>query len=156
MFSIPSTSAVEKAPLERFFSELRKLSDHLEVVWLNGNHDGPAEIIALLGVRCADETIVESGGRKILFYGRKSGQFIALIRLSPGSRIAFTTYFSESTNHTTSRSWRSGKAKLFSAVPRRLKPTRQSTRRLNLRRGLLWPHAFRFPTPPAASETLQQ
>lgn len=27
-------------------SEIRKLSDELEVVWINGNHDGPAPAVA--------------------------------------------------------------------------------------------------------------
>jgi UDP-2,3-diacylglucosamine pyrophosphatase LpxH len=60
-------------------SELRKLSDEMEVVWINGNHDGPAEIVShLLGVRCADEMIVESGGRKILLlHGHRFDEFIS-------------------------------------------------------------------------------
>ena len=57
----------------------RQLSDEMEVVWINGNHDGPAEIVShLLGVECADEIIVESGGRKILFlHGHRFDQFIS-------------------------------------------------------------------------------
>lgn len=60
-------------------SEIRKLSDELEVVWINGNHDGPAEIVShLLGVECADEKVVESGGRRILFlHGHRFDEFIA-------------------------------------------------------------------------------
>jgi UDP-2,3-diacylglucosamine pyrophosphatase LpxH len=60
-------------------SELRKLSDEMEVVWINGNHDGPAEIVShLLGVRCADEMVVESGGRRILMlHGHRFDEFIA-------------------------------------------------------------------------------
>jgi UDP-2,3-diacylglucosamine pyrophosphatase LpxH len=60
-------------------SELRKLSDEMEVVWVNGNHDGPAEIVShLLGVRCADETVVVSGRKKVLFlHGHRFDQFIA-------------------------------------------------------------------------------
>jgi UDP-2,3-diacylglucosamine pyrophosphatase LpxH len=63
----------------RILSEIRKLSDEIEVVWINGNHDGPAEIIShLLGVECADEFIVESGGRKIMFlHGHRFDEFIA-------------------------------------------------------------------------------
>src|SRR5262245_65883233 len=30
----------------RVLSEIRKLSDETEVVWINGNHDGPAEIVS--------------------------------------------------------------------------------------------------------------
>jgi predicted phosphodiesterase len=49
------------------------------VVWINGNHDGPAEIVShLLGVRCADEMVIESGRRKIMFlHGHRFDQFIA-------------------------------------------------------------------------------
>ena len=63
----------------RILSEIRKLSDETEVVWINGNHDGPAEIVShLLGVACADEIVVESGGRRILLlHGHRFDQFIA-------------------------------------------------------------------------------
>jgi len=63
----------------KILSELRKLSDEIEVIWINGNHDGPAEIIShLLGVRCADETVVQSGGRKILLlHGHRFDEFIS-------------------------------------------------------------------------------
>jgi UDP-2,3-diacylglucosamine pyrophosphatase LpxH len=63
----------------KILSELRRLADEIEVVWINGNHDGPAEIVShLLGVRCADEMIVESGGRKILFlHGHRFDEFIS-------------------------------------------------------------------------------
>lgn len=62
----------------KILSELRKIADEMEVVWINGNHDGPAEIVShLLGVRCADEIVVESGGRKILFlHGHRFDEFI--------------------------------------------------------------------------------
>jgi UDP-2,3-diacylglucosamine pyrophosphatase LpxH len=62
----------------KVLSELRKLSDEIEVVWINGNHDGPAEIVShLLGVACADEIVVESGGRKILLlHGHRFDEFI--------------------------------------------------------------------------------
>lgn len=60
-------------------SALRKLSDEVEVVWINGNHDGPAEIVShLLGVTCSDEYVVESGGKKILFlHGHRFDAFIS-------------------------------------------------------------------------------
>jgi len=60
-------------------SELRKLSDEVEVTWINGNHDGPAEIVShLLGVTCTDEYVVESGGRAILFlHGHRFDEFIS-------------------------------------------------------------------------------
>ncbi len=63
----------------KILSELRKLADVMEVVWINGNHDGPAEIVShLLGVRCADEMVVESGGHRILFlHGHRFDQFIS-------------------------------------------------------------------------------
>jgi UDP-2,3-diacylglucosamine pyrophosphatase LpxH len=63
----------------KILSELRKLADEMTVVWINGNHDGPAEIVShLLGVQCADEMVVESGGKKILFlHGHRFDQFIS-------------------------------------------------------------------------------
>ena len=63
----------------KVLSEIRKLSDEVEITWINGNHDGPAEIVShLLGVNCTDEIIVESGGRNILFlHGHRFDEFIA-------------------------------------------------------------------------------
>ncbi len=73
----------------KILSEFRKLSDEIEVVWINGNHDGPAEIVShLLGVECADEIVVESGGRKILFlHGHRFDEFI--------SRYPFLTWVAD-------------------------------------------------------------
>ncbi len=51
----------------KVLSLLRKLSDHLDIIWLAGNHDGTAEIFShLLGVQVMDEFILESGDRRIL------------------------------------------------------------------------------------------
>ncbi|MDB5312290.1 MAG: UDP-2,3-diacylglucosamine diphosphatase [Gemmataceae bacterium] len=63
----------------KVLSELRKLSDEMEITWINGNHDGPAEIVShLLGVTCSDEIVIESGGRRILFlHGHRFDEFIS-------------------------------------------------------------------------------
>jgi UDP-2,3-diacylglucosamine pyrophosphatase LpxH len=51
----------------KVLSLLRKLSDRMEIVWVTGNHDGPAEIVShLLGVAVRDEYVLTSGGRRIL------------------------------------------------------------------------------------------
>ena len=51
----------------KVLSLIRKLSDHVEITWLCGNHDGSAEIVShLLGVRVMDEFILESGAARIL------------------------------------------------------------------------------------------
>jgi len=51
----------------KVLSLIRKLSDKLDIVWLNGNHDGPSEIVSqLIGVRVQDELVLESGASKIL------------------------------------------------------------------------------------------
>jgi UDP-2,3-diacylglucosamine pyrophosphatase LpxH len=48
-------------------SEIRKLSDHVHVTWINGNHDGPAEVIShLIGVDVAEEYRFTSGDQEIL------------------------------------------------------------------------------------------
>jgi UDP-2,3-diacylglucosamine pyrophosphatase LpxH len=62
----------------KVLSLLRKLSDTIEIVWVNGNHDGPAEIIShLLGVEVRDELILESAGRRILLHhGHRFDKFI--------------------------------------------------------------------------------
>jgi UDP-2,3-diacylglucosamine pyrophosphatase LpxH len=51
----------------KVLSLIRKLSDHLEIIWLCGNHDGSAEIVShLLGVTVKDDYILESGDQRIL------------------------------------------------------------------------------------------
>jgi UDP-2,3-diacylglucosamine pyrophosphatase LpxH len=51
----------------KVLSLIRKLADKIDIIWLCGNHDGPAEIIShLLGVRVADEFVLTSGDRRIL------------------------------------------------------------------------------------------
>jgi len=51
----------------KVLSLLRKLSDHLEIIWLCGNHDGSAEIVShLLGVEVRDDYVLESGDQRIL------------------------------------------------------------------------------------------
>jgi len=51
----------------KVLSLIRKLSDKIDIIWLNGNHDGPSEIVShLIGVRVEDELILESGDKKIL------------------------------------------------------------------------------------------
>lgn len=59
-------------------SQLRGLADKIRVVWINGNHDGPAEIIShLVGVDFVEEHVLESGGKKILIvHGDKFDNFI--------------------------------------------------------------------------------
>ncbi len=60
-------------------SELRKLSDEVEITWINGNHDGPSDIVShLLGVEVLEELVVESGGRRVLFlHGHRFDEFIS-------------------------------------------------------------------------------
>jgi UDP-2,3-diacylglucosamine pyrophosphatase LpxH len=62
----------------KVLSLFRKLSDRIEIEWINGNHDGPAEIIShLLGVHVQDEMVLESGGRRILLHhGHRFDDFI--------------------------------------------------------------------------------
>jgi UDP-2,3-diacylglucosamine pyrophosphatase LpxH len=62
----------------KVLSLLRKMSDEIEIVWINGNHDGSAEIVShLLGVEVRDEIEIESGGRRILFlHGHRFDEFI--------------------------------------------------------------------------------
>lgn len=62
----------------KVLSLLRKLSDRIEILWINGNHDGPAEIVShLLGVEVRDEMILESGAKRILLHhGHRFDDFI--------------------------------------------------------------------------------
>jgi UDP-2,3-diacylglucosamine pyrophosphatase LpxH len=76
----------------RVLSELRSISDHVHVVWINGNHDGPAEIIShLLGVDVAEEYIFNSGTKKILaLHGDRFDKFISKHPIL--TRLADTVY----------------------------------------------------------------
>ncbi len=62
----------------KVLSHIRKLSDHVETVWLCGNHDASAEIFShLLGVTVEDEYVLHSGAQKILvLHGHRFDEFI--------------------------------------------------------------------------------
>jgi UDP-2,3-diacylglucosamine pyrophosphatase LpxH len=59
-------------------SQIRKLSDHIKVTWVAGNHDGSSTAVSnLLGVNVVDEYIIESGGKSIYFHhGHRYDSFI--------------------------------------------------------------------------------
>jgi UDP-2,3-diacylglucosamine pyrophosphatase LpxH len=61
----------------RVLSQIRKLSDHVKITWIIGNHDGPADIVShLLGVELADEYELVSGGKRMLFlHGHQFDEF---------------------------------------------------------------------------------
>lgn len=63
----------------KVLSKLRKLSDEIQIIWINGNHDGPAEIISqLLGIEVVEELIFESGEKKVLaLHGHIFDDFIS-------------------------------------------------------------------------------
>src|SRR5262245_41049117 len=51
----------------RVLSQLRKLADQLDLIWVRGNHDWDAESVAhLIGARFVPEYEFESGGRRVL------------------------------------------------------------------------------------------
>lgn len=62
----------------KVLSNIRHLSDKMEVIWLAGNHDGSADIVShLLGVTVLDEYVLASGQRKILIlHGHVFDEFI--------------------------------------------------------------------------------
>ena len=62
----------------KVLSLIRKLSDHIEIIWLCGNHDGSAEIIShLLGVTVKDEYVLHTGDRQVLIlHGHVFDEFI--------------------------------------------------------------------------------
>lgn len=68
----------------KVLSLLRKMADEVEIVWINGNHDGPSDVVShLLGVTVVDEFIVESGGRRVLcLHGHRFDAFIEKHRLT--------------------------------------------------------------------------
>lgn len=60
-------------------SEIRKLSDKIRVIWVNGNHDGPSDIVShLIGVDVAEEYELVSGDKKIIImHGHQFDKFIS-------------------------------------------------------------------------------
>ena len=62
----------------KVLSLIRKFSDEVETIWINGNHDGPAEIIShLLGVLVVDEIVITSGSKRVLLlHGHRFDKFI--------------------------------------------------------------------------------
>ncbi|OWK47479.1 UDP-2,3-diacylglucosamine diphosphatase [Fimbriiglobus ruber] len=62
----------------KVLSLVRKLSDQIEITWINGNHDGPSEIVShLLGVTVRDEIVVHSGGKNVLLlHGHRFDEFL--------------------------------------------------------------------------------
>lgn len=73
-------------------SEIRRLSDEVEITWINGNHDGPADIVShLLGVEVSEDLEVQSGGRRVLFlHGHRFDEFITRYPLL--TRLADLSY----------------------------------------------------------------
>jgi UDP-2,3-diacylglucosamine pyrophosphatase LpxH len=63
----------------KVLSNLRSLSDNVKITWINGNHDGPAEIIShLLGISVTEEYFLVSGDRNILvLHGHVFDEFIS-------------------------------------------------------------------------------
>lgn len=59
-------------------SQIRKMSDKIEIIWLAGNHDGPAELVShFLGVKVYEEFVLQSGNKRFLIlHGHKYDRFI--------------------------------------------------------------------------------
>src|SRR6478672_11556494 len=62
----------------KVLSLLRKLSDHIDIIWLCGNHDGTAEIVShLLGVTVMEDFVLKSGGKRLLIlHGHVFDEFL--------------------------------------------------------------------------------
>lgn len=62
----------------KVLSHMRRLADQMEIIWLAGNHDGPAEIVShFLGVTVYEDYILESGDKKFfILHGHKYDKFI--------------------------------------------------------------------------------
>jgi UDP-2,3-diacylglucosamine pyrophosphatase LpxH len=58
----------------KVLSQIRHLSDKIEVIWIAGNHDGSAEIVShLLGVRVVEEYLL---GDILIIHGHQFDDFI--------------------------------------------------------------------------------
>jgi UDP-2,3-diacylglucosamine pyrophosphatase LpxH len=62
----------------KVLSQIRHLSDKINVIWIAGNHDGSADIVShLLGVEVVEEFILRSGTERILIvHGHQFDEFI--------------------------------------------------------------------------------
>lgn len=62
----------------KVLSLIRKLSDHIDITWIHGNHDGSLEFISpLLGINVENQYEFESGGKRILaLHGHIFDEFI--------------------------------------------------------------------------------
>lgn len=90
----------------KILSEIRKLSDHIQVTWINGNHDGPADVVShLLGVECADEIVLTSGDKLVLIlHGHRFDSFISKRpRLTKLADIAYNYLQRLDKSHTLAR-----------------------------------------------------
>lgn len=60
-------------------SQLRRISDKIEVIWVCGNHDGTADVVShLLGITVVDEYQFTSGDKEVLvLHGHVFDNFIA-------------------------------------------------------------------------------
>lgn len=62
----------------KVLSHIRRLADKIHIIWLAGNHDGPAEIVShFLGVNVYESYTLKSGDKKFLIlHGHKYDKFI--------------------------------------------------------------------------------
>ena len=63
----------------KILSKLRTLSENIEIIWINGNHDGPSDIVShLIGINVLEEYSFKSGNKNIICtHGDKFDDFIA-------------------------------------------------------------------------------
>ena len=63
----------------KILSLFRKISKHTNIIWINGNHDGPSEVVShLLGIEVVEEYVFESGSKNIMIlHGHMFDNFIA-------------------------------------------------------------------------------
>ena len=74
-------------------SEIRRISQDVEVIWISGNHDGPSEIIShLVGSSVVNKYFFETSGKKvIILHGDKFDEFSVKNKLL--TEIAGWIYF---------------------------------------------------------------
>lgn len=76
----------------KILSLLRRMSKHIDIVWIRGNHDGDAELVShLIGLDFRDEYFFSSGDQKILcLHGDRFDDFI--YKYPNTSKVADTIY----------------------------------------------------------------
>lgn len=95
---------------KRHFACLRSIRRHsdrddLRLIWIRGNHDGPADIIShIVGVEILEETIADNGAvRLLILHGDQFDHFITKYKYVTAAAVGLFWYIQRLAPHNTAR-----------------------------------------------------